>query len=107
MAMFYSPDGAYNHWFDQAVGDSIACGNWFYHLTGLYAFSLASIYGLSLYTLSDYSDTAFLGNYQHRTVRFTYETLEELLEGIFGWVDTSCHRSCLGMCANQLKLIIC
>ena len=61
--MFYSPDGAFNHWFDQAVGDSIACGNWFYHLTGLYAFSLASLYGLSMYTLSDYSDTAFLGTY--------------------------------------------
>ena len=61
MSMFYSPDGAYNHWFDQAVGESIACGNWFYHLTGLYAFTLSSLYGLSMYTLSDYSDSAFLG----------------------------------------------
>ena len=61
MSMFYSPDGAANHWFDQAVGDSVACGNWFYHLTGLYSFALASIYGLSLYTLSDYSDAAFMG----------------------------------------------
>ena len=59
--MFYSPDGAANHWFDQAVGDSVACGKWVYHLTGLYSFALASIYGLSLYTLSDYSDAAFMG----------------------------------------------
>ena len=61
MSMFFSPDGAANHWFDQAVGDSVACGNWFYHLTGLYSFALSSIYGLSLYTLSDYSDAAFMG----------------------------------------------
>ena len=60
VSSFYSPDGAANHWFDQAIGDTVACGNWFFHLTGLYAVSLASIYGLSLYTLSDYSDSAFL-----------------------------------------------
>lgn len=60
LSCFYSPEGAANHWFDQTLGDSVACGVWFFHNTGLYAFALASIYGLSLYTLSEYSDSAFL-----------------------------------------------
>ena len=34
MAWFYSPDGAVNHFLDQMCGDSIACGNWFFHMSG-------------------------------------------------------------------------
>ena len=34
MAWFYSPDGAANHFLDQMSGDSIACGNWFFHMSG-------------------------------------------------------------------------
>ena len=43
-----------------AVLSSVVCGNWFFHLTGLYTFALSAVYGITLYTLSDYSDNAFL-----------------------------------------------
>lgn len=59
MAWFYSPDGAANHYLDQMMGENIACGNWFFHLSGFYTVALAAIYGVSVYTLSEYSDTAF------------------------------------------------
>jgi len=60
VSSFFSPDGAANHWFDQVTGDSVVCGNWFFHMTGLYSFALAAIYGLTLYTQSDYSDNGLL-----------------------------------------------
>ena len=60
LSWFYSPDGAANHWFDQLAGDSVVCGNWFFHMTGLYAFALAAIYGITLYTQSEYSDSGLL-----------------------------------------------
>lgn len=61
MSSFYSPEGAANHWFDQLTGDpAIVSGNWFFHMTGLYCFALAAIYGITLYTQSDYTDTGLL-----------------------------------------------
>jgi acyl-CoA synthetase (AMP-forming)/AMP-acid ligase II len=60
VASFFSPDGTANHWFDQLMGDSVVCGNWFFHTTGLYAFALAAMYGISMYTQSDYSDNGLL-----------------------------------------------
>ena len=60
LSSFYSPDNAANHWIDQAIGESIACGNWFFHMTGLYSVALSAIYGISLYTLSEYSNEAFV-----------------------------------------------
>ena len=60
LASFFSPDQAANHWIDQAIGENIACGNWFFHMTGLYAVALSSIHGLSLYTLSEYSNESFV-----------------------------------------------
>ena len=58
---FFSPDGAANHWFDQFSGnESVVCGNWFFHMTGLYSFALAAVYGITLFTQSDYSDTGLL-----------------------------------------------
>ena len=60
VSSFFSPDGAANHWFDQMTGDSIVCGNWFFHMSGLYSFALAAIYGITLYTQSDYSDNGLL-----------------------------------------------
>ena len=60
ISCFYSPDGAANHWFDQLCGDNLVCGNWFFHMTGLYSFALAAIYGITLLTQSDYSDTGLL-----------------------------------------------
>ena len=36
------------------------CGNWFFHMTGLYSFVLATIYGITLYTQSEYSDLGLL-----------------------------------------------
>ena len=60
VSSFFSPDGAANHWFDQLTGDSIVCGNWFFHMSGLYSFALAAIYGITLYTQSDYSDNGLL-----------------------------------------------
>eukprot|EP00095_Tigriopus_kingsejongensis_P001553 maker-scaffold137_size321222-snap-gene-0.10 protein:Tk01553 transcript:maker-scaffold137_size321222-snap-gene-0.10-mRNA-1 annotation:"4-coumarate-- ligase-like" len=60
MAWFFSPDGAANHYVDQMIGDSIACGNWFFHMSGFYTVALASIYGVSVYSLSEYSDNAFV-----------------------------------------------
>ena len=60
VASFYSPDNAANHWFDQVIGESVACGNWFFHMTGFYAFALSSIYGLTMYTLSEYTNESFL-----------------------------------------------
>ena len=60
VSSFFSPDGAANHWFDQMTGDSIVCGNWFFHMSGLYSFALAAIYGITLYTQSDYSDSGLL-----------------------------------------------
>ena len=60
VASFFSPEGAANHWFDQLTGDSVVCGNWFFHMSGLYSFALAAIYGITLYTQSDYSDNGLL-----------------------------------------------
>ncbi|XP_040580808.1 probable 4-coumarate--CoA ligase 1 isoform X2 [Lepeophtheirus salmonis] len=60
MSQFYSPDGAANHWFDQLIGDSIHCANYFFHMTGFYNFALGSIYGISIYTLSEFSEQNFL-----------------------------------------------
>ena len=60
VSSFYSPDNTANHWLDQTMGENFACGNWFFHMTGLYSVTLSSIYGLSLYTLSEYSNEAFL-----------------------------------------------
>ena len=54
VSSFFSPDGAANHWFDQVTGESVVCGNWFFHMTGLYAFVLAAIHGITLYTQSEY-----------------------------------------------------
>eukprot|EP00094_Tigriopus_californicus_P002372 TCALIF_02290-PA protein Name:"Similar to 4cl2 Probable 4-coumarate--CoA ligase 2 (Dictyostelium discoideum)" AED:0.08 eAED:0.08 QI:10/0.81/0.83/0.91/0.90/0.83/12/272/929 len=59
MSWFYSPDGAANHYLDQMMGENIACGNWFFHLSGFYTVALAAIYGVSVFTLSEYSDTGF------------------------------------------------
>ena len=41
-------------------GDSLACGNWFFHMSGFYPVALSAIYGVTVYHLSEYSDTAFL-----------------------------------------------
>ena len=60
LSSFYSPDNAANHWIDQAIGESLACGNWFFHMTGLYSVTLSAVYGISLYTLSEYSNEAFV-----------------------------------------------
>jgi len=60
VSSFYSPEGAANHWFDQYTGDGVVCGNWFFHMTGLYAFVLAAIHGITLYTQSEYSDLGLL-----------------------------------------------
>ena len=54
VSSFYSPEGAANHWFDQYTGEGVVCGNWFFHMTGLYAFVLAAIHGITLYTQSEY-----------------------------------------------------
>jgi hypothetical protein len=34
ISSLFSPDGAANHWFDQVTGESVACGNWFFHMSG-------------------------------------------------------------------------
>ena len=60
ISSFFSPDNAANHWIDQAIGENLACGNWFFHMTGLYSVTLSAIYGISLYTLSEYSNEAFV-----------------------------------------------
>jgi len=39
---------------------SVVCGNWFFHMTGLYSFALSAIYGITLYSLSEYTDLALL-----------------------------------------------
>lgn len=41
-------------------GDSVACGNWFFHMSGFYTVALAAIYGVTVYCLSEYSDSSFL-----------------------------------------------
>ncbi len=43
------------------VGDSIALGTYFFHLSGMYPVLLAAIYGVTVHCVSDYSDKAFLG----------------------------------------------
>ena len=44
----------------QTCGDSLVCGNWFFHMTGFYTVALSAVYGISVYCLSEYSDAAFL-----------------------------------------------
>ena len=41
-------------------GESLICGNWFFHMTGLYTVALSAVYGVSVFCLSEYSDSAFL-----------------------------------------------
>ena len=60
VSSFFSPEGAANHWYDQIMGESVICGNWFFHMSGLYSFALSSIYGITLFSMSDYSDTNLL-----------------------------------------------
>ena len=42
------------------VGDSVACGNWFFHLSGFYPVILAAVYGVSVFCLSEYSNAALM-----------------------------------------------
>ena len=44
----------------QTCGESLVCGNWFFHMTGFYTVALSAVYGISVYCLSEYSDAAFL-----------------------------------------------
>jgi len=60
LSWIYSPENAANHYLDQTCGDSLVCGNWFFHMTGFYTVALSAVYGISVYCLSEYSDAAFL-----------------------------------------------
>lgn len=60
LSWIFSPEGAANHYLDQMMGDSLACGNWFFHVSGFYPVVLAACYGVTVYALSEYSNTAFL-----------------------------------------------
>ena len=60
ISCFFSPENTANHWIDQAIGENLACGNSFFHMTGLYSVILSAMYGLSMYTLSDYSNESFV-----------------------------------------------
>ena len=60
MGWFFQPDNTGNHILDQMCGDSLACGNHFFHMSGFYAVALAAIHGVSVFCLSDYSDDGFL-----------------------------------------------
>jgi len=64
----FGPKGTSNHWFDQFIGDTFFCGNWFFHFTGLQAFSLSAVHGLTMTVLSDYSDRALLGTLQQHGI---------------------------------------
>ena len=64
----FGPKGTSNHWFDQFIGDTFFCGNWFFHFTGLQAFALSAVQGLGMYSLSDYSDRALLGALQQHSI---------------------------------------
>jgi len=67
-AQVFSPKGTSNHWFDQILGDSILCGNWFFHFTGFHSFALSAIHGLTMYFLSEYSDNDLLTALADRTI---------------------------------------
>ena len=64
----FGPKGTSNHWFDQFIGDTFFCGNWFFHFTGLQAFALSAVQGLGMFSLSDYSDRALLGALQQHSI---------------------------------------
>ncbi len=47
------------------VGDSLAVGTYFFHLSGMYPVLLAAIYGVTVHCVSDYSDKSFLQVISH------------------------------------------
>ena len=60
LAWVFSPEGAANHYLDQMMGDALACGNWFFHVSGFYPVVLAAVHGVTVFALSEYSNAGFL-----------------------------------------------